>query len=265
MFVPNNRSQFSFFVCSAYSSRYELKGVLNTQPTGFRCFLECFWLGIKSCVVFITWTHPHCSRSNTDRNISCIWIFSPHIAAAILRDRIWCSLCTYNIFLRIWFRHCKSSSRYSLWSRGRVGLWPLRSIHSVLFMCCHYARAYWYFLYVAQMHYAARLRVRSYSKVGLLYVRLPFTAKLILVQGSWSFPKRIGSFYHKEGLSPSTTACRIPLSVVCVPFRDGQVMATPNLVTPFCSCYLSSYSFFFWFSKRVFFFPHLARKRLAEQ
>ena len=115
------------------------------------------------------------------------------------------------------------------------------------------------------MQYAARLRVRSYSKVGLLYVRLRFTVKLILVQGSWSFPIRIASFYHKEGVSPSTTACRTPLSVLCVPFRDGQVVVTPTLITPFCSCYPSSHSLFFWFSKWVFSFPQLARKRLAEQ
>ena len=239
-------------------------GVLNTQPTGLRCFLECVWLGIKSCVVFTTWTHPHCSRSNTDLNLLHL-IFFPHITAAIIRDRIWCSLCTYNIFLRIKFRHCKCSSSYSLWSRGRVGLWPLRSIHSILLMCSHYARAYWYFLDIAQMHCAARLRVRSYSRVGLLCVRLPFTAEMILVQGSWSFPIRIGSFYHKEGVSPSTTACRTPLSVVCEPFRDGQVVVTPTLITPFCSCYPSSHSWFFLFSKWVFSFPQLAPKRPAEQ
>ena len=115
------------------------------SPLGFAVFLSAFgWE--SNHAVFLPREHIHIAVVPTRTWIFCfIWFFSPHIAAAIIRDRIWCSLCTYNIFLRIKFRHCKCSSSYSLWTRGRVGLWPLRSIHSILLMCRHYARAYWYF------------------------------------------------------------------------------------------------------------------------
>ena len=65
------------------------------------------------------------------------------------------------------------------------------------------------------MHHATRIRVRSYSTVGLLYVRLPSTARSIIVQGSWSSPIPMGQFHRKEGLPSSRTASGIPLLVVC--------------------------------------------------
>ena len=73
------------------------------------------------------------------------------------------------IFLSIRFQHCKRSSSYWFPSRGRVSLWPLRSIH---ILCAVTTHEYTEYLIsdIGQMPYAARLRAYSYSQFRLLYI-----------------------------------------------------------------------------------------------
>ena len=144
------------------------------------------------------------------------------------------------ICLSIRFQQRKRSSSYWLSSRGRVGLWPLRSIQ-ILLMRSHYARGYLnLFFYIGLVQYVARSRVCSYPWFGLLYVQATSIGTLILVQGSLGATTSTRDCYHKKNCRPAQQ----PLE--CKPWCKRVPEMVKSWSRPYFFCSRLSRSMFFW-------------------
>ena len=209
---------FFFFGFTHNSSSYNSGGMFKTYGRWVcSSFLECVSLVIAVRVAFVTWINPYCCRLYTDLNMVfhlCLRFF--HIAAVNTRDWTCCSIYTF-IFFSIRFQHRKRSSSYWLPSRGRVSLWPLSSIHFL--MWSDYARVY------CMSYFGYRINA-IFGKITSLF---------LLVVGFLMFQ---GTFYRTlqgklQGTVQRTlTGChRVHLPARALS-RDGQVIASPTLTTP---------------------------------